>query len=91
MFDGAQRGVQMCERPGFNCTGLPQRGGSCLAFGENAVLLRPFDESCHDCADPTATLTQWVLVVFLIAVITFKNWSRGYFLARAGKLDAMKV
>ena len=61
--------VQMCERPGFNCTGLPQRGGSCLAFGENAVLLRPFDESCHDCADPTATLTQWVLVVFLIAVI----------------------
>ena len=60
-----------CNSPGSNCSksGLPGFGGaevsgSCNAFGDNIVILEPYNGGCHVC-DPTSTvLSNWYLLMF---------------------------
>ena len=73
----------MCEAPGVSCSGLPHNGGDCLAFGENAALIRPYDEHCEVCALPSSVLLRWyillgvTLAALLLYVATVYAYARG--------------
>ena len=80
--------ADMCNRMGMDCgEGLPGYGGSCLAFGDDMVLLRPEDNDCHSCTSADAVSQAWYLsvlvpgllafVIYVAAVHTYANGQHG--------------
>jgi hypothetical protein len=63
--------AEMCARANFNCTGagVPGYGSNCQAFGDDAVLLQPWQENCYVCTPPSTIQLQYYTMAVLPAFV----------------------
>jgi hypothetical protein len=76
------RAAAVCNQPTVNCndSGLPgYRSGSCLAFGDDIVMLEPYAARCHQCRPTSQVKTFWywtlILVLIIVAVYVVAVWN----------------